>query len=96
MYEKMLRVALDAALEAGELLRREFHKFGGPRGYGEHADADEEAEWMIRKRLLEAFPEHSYRGEEHANESRSRPSHQHCRPRWNGVWPRHGGPRRGR
>ena len=49
-YEKALREAVAAALEAGELLRREFHKWGGPRGAGDHADADTEAEWIIRKR----------------------------------------------
>jgi len=63
-YEKQLRCALDAALEAGELLRREFHRWGGPRGQHAHAEADEEAEWLIRKRLLAAFPEYKYRGEE--------------------------------
>lgn len=63
-YERALREALDAALEAGELLRREFHRWGGPGGHGSHADADEEAEWLIRKRLTAAFPSYQYRGEE--------------------------------
>lgn len=63
-YEKELRVAIDAALEAGEHLRRELHHWGGPRGHGLHAEADEEAEWLIRKRLVGFFPEHSYLGEE--------------------------------
>jgi ADP-ribosyl-[dinitrogen reductase] hydrolase len=63
-YEKQLRVAIDAALEAGDLLRREFHRSGGPRGQKAHADADEEAEWIIRKLLLDAFPAYRYRGEE--------------------------------
>ena len=63
-YEKQLNVAIEAALEAGDLLRAEFHRPGGPRGQRAHADADEEAEWKIRKRLLDAFPEYRYRGEE--------------------------------
>ena len=37
---------------------------GGPRGAGEHAHADEEAEARIRDRLLTATPDWSYRGEE--------------------------------
>jgi len=63
-YELMLKEAVEAAHEAGELLRRELHRFGGPKGHSMHADADEEAEWIIRKRLTKAFPEHGYRGEE--------------------------------
>jgi len=63
-YEKQLRCALDAALEGGEILRREFHRWGGPRGQHAHAEADEEAEWVIRNRLLAVFPEYKYRGEE--------------------------------
>ena len=63
-YERALRTALDAALEAGELLRREFHRWGGPKGHSAHAEADEEAEWLIRKRLTAEFPEYWYRGEE--------------------------------
>ena len=63
-YEHALRTALDAALEAGEHLRRELHRWGGPKGHSMHADADEEAEWLIRKRLTTAFPAYWYRGEE--------------------------------
>lgn len=63
-YEHALRTALDAALEAGEHLRRELHRWGGPKGHSMHADADEEAEWLIRKRLTAAFPTYWYRGEE--------------------------------
>ncbi|MCI0604434.1 ADP-ribosylglycohydrolase family protein [bacterium] len=63
-YKKELDLATDAALEAGELLRREFHRPGGPRGQRAHAEADDEAEWLIRKRLTESFPQYRYRGEE--------------------------------
>jgi ADP-ribosyl-[dinitrogen reductase] hydrolase len=41
-----LRVAADAAVEAGALLRVDFHRTGGPRGAGDHADVDAEAEGL--------------------------------------------------
>src|SRR5262249_33740392 len=53
----------EAAREAGALLRADFHRPGGPRGQGDHADADAEAERLIRDRLLAALP-CGYRGEE--------------------------------
>jgi ADP-ribosyl-[dinitrogen reductase] hydrolase len=64
IYERELQVALEAALEAGKILRGEFHREGGPRGHSAHADADTEAEWLIRERLLSQFPKYAYRGEE--------------------------------
>jgi ADP-ribosyl-[dinitrogen reductase] hydrolase len=64
MYERELNVVIDAVQEAGEILRTEFHRPDGARGYSGHAEADEEAEWQIRKRLLTAFPQYRYRGEE--------------------------------
>ena len=39
-----LRVAVAAAREAGALIRQEFHRPGGPRGHGSHADIDAVAE----------------------------------------------------
>lgn len=62
-YENALSAAVDAALAAGALLRAEFHRAGGPRGSGSHADADREAEEEIRRRLLAACP-WGYLGEE--------------------------------
>lgn len=59
-----LEVATAAAVEAGHMLREEFHRPGGARGSGQHAVIDELAEQVIRRRLLEAFPEWSYWGEE--------------------------------
>ncbi len=59
-----LSVAIEAAREAGAMVRGEFHRPGGPRGYGGHADVDEEAERAIRARLQHAFPDWGYRGEE--------------------------------
>lgn len=65
-YESVLRVAIEAARAAGDLLRRDFLKPGGPSGHGAHAEADERAEEVIRRRLLDAAPDWGYRGEETA------------------------------
>ncbi|MCO6458633.1 MAG: ADP-ribosylglycohydrolase family protein [Pirellulaceae bacterium] len=62
-YQPVLAAAIDAALEAGDLLRAEFHRPGGPRGHGGHAEVDERAEWLVRARILNAFPA-KYVGEE--------------------------------
>ena len=59
-----LAVARAAAIAAGDLLRADFHRPGGPRGEGDKAEADTEAEHLIRGRLMAAFPSWSYRGEE--------------------------------
>jgi ADP-ribosyl-[dinitrogen reductase] hydrolase len=59
-----LRVAVAAAREAGALIRREFHRPGGPRGHGSHADIDAEAETVIRRILLAGYPDWAYLGEE--------------------------------
>lgn len=74
-YDQHLKTAVEAVLEAGELLRTDFHRPNGPRGGGAHAEADEEAERLIRKRLLDAFPEFSYRGEETGSRPGKDPSH---------------------
>lgn len=58
-----LEAAVQAALQAGQLLRAEFHRPGGPRGSGGHADVDEQAEQVIREKILAAFPA-AYLGEE--------------------------------
>lgn len=62
-YAQALDVAVAAAREAGQLLREEFHRPGGPRGSGGHAEIDQQAEEAIQKKLLAAFP-WSYLGEE--------------------------------
>jgi ADP-ribosyl-[dinitrogen reductase] hydrolase len=59
-----LRVAVAAAREAGALIRPEFHRAGGPRGHGSHAEIDAVAEAAIRRALLDAFPDWAYLGEE--------------------------------
>jgi ADP-ribosyl-[dinitrogen reductase] hydrolase len=65
-----LAVAQDAALKAGGILRDDFHRPGGPRGSGDKALADVEAEREIRRLLLDAFPEDDYVGEETGTERR--------------------------
>jgi ADP-ribosylglycohydrolase/fructose-1,6-bisphosphatase/inositol monophosphatase family enzyme len=61
---RALEVALSAAREAGALLRADFHRAGGARGGGDKAEADVEAERLIRGRLLAAFPDWRFLGEE--------------------------------
>jgi ADP-ribosyl-[dinitrogen reductase] hydrolase len=68
-----LRAALEhatvAARRAGDLLRSDFHRSGGPRGAGDKADADTEAELLVRELLLGAFPAWGFLGEETGNVS---------------------------
>jgi ADP-ribosyl-[dinitrogen reductase] hydrolase len=59
-----LDLAVAAAREAGDLLRAELHRPGGPRGAVDKAPADEEAEILIRGRLLAGTPGAGYLGEE--------------------------------
>jgi ADP-ribosyl-[dinitrogen reductase] hydrolase len=63
-----LRAALEhatvAARRAGDLLRADFHRVGGPRGAGDKADADTEAELLVRGLLLGEFPGWGFLGEE--------------------------------
>lgn len=75
-YEGALRTATEAALAAGEVLRREFHRPGGPRGEIGHAPVDTEAERIIRGSLCAAFPDWSYLGEETGAQRGS--DAQHC------------------
>jgi ADP-ribosylglycohydrolase/fructose-1,6-bisphosphatase/inositol monophosphatase family enzyme len=60
---RALSLAIDLAKEAGSILRKDFHRPGGPRGSGSHAEADDEAERVIQKRLLAEFA-WNYLGEE--------------------------------
>jgi len=60
----VLDVVTSVVIAAGNLIRKDFHRAGGPRGHGHHAEVDEEAERVIRERLLEAFPDWGYLGEE--------------------------------
>ncbi len=64
MIARALDCAVDVARAAGEVLRREFHRAGGARGSGLHADIDLEVERLISARLREEFPSWYYVGEE--------------------------------
>ena len=59
-----LDAAVEAARRAGSLLAGDFHRPGGPRGGGDKAEADIEAERLIREHLLDAFSDWGYLGEE--------------------------------
>lgn len=48
----LLPHVIDAVTEAGAMIRAEFHRAGGPRGGGSHADIDTEVEEMLKRRLL--------------------------------------------
>jgi ADP-ribosyl-[dinitrogen reductase] hydrolase len=63
-YDHALQIAIRAAREAGALLRAEFLRPGGARGHGGHAEADKQAELLIRAHLMTATPEWSFVGEE--------------------------------
>ena len=63
-YDRHLNVAIKAAQAAGAMLRDEFHRTGGPRGSGGHAEVDEQSEALIRQQLADAFPDYGYLGEE--------------------------------
>jgi ADP-ribosylglycohydrolase/fructose-1,6-bisphosphatase/inositol monophosphatase family enzyme len=63
-----LKNALDEAVAtaraAGRILQDDFHRKGGARGKEDKAEADVEAERLIRQRLLTAFPAWGFLGEE--------------------------------
>jgi ADP-ribosyl-[dinitrogen reductase] hydrolase len=59
-----LALAVSVAREAGALLRDEFHRPGGPRGHGSHAEIDQPVEELIRRRLLDARRADGFLGEE--------------------------------
>jgi ADP-ribosylglycohydrolase/fructose-1,6-bisphosphatase/inositol monophosphatase family enzyme len=61
-YHYALQLAIEAARRAGQMLREEFHRPGGPRGSRAHAEVDEQAERLIRQ-VLAAIP-WGFRGEE--------------------------------
>jgi ADP-ribosylglycohydrolase/fructose-1,6-bisphosphatase/inositol monophosphatase family enzyme len=79
-YDQELRAAVEAAREAGALLRRELHREGGPRGRGAKSPADAEAEDLIRARLTDAFPKHGFHAEEHPG--KDRPAHDAGKHTW--------------
>src|SRR4029450_4247730 len=82
---RALDVAIDAARAAGALLLADFHRPDGRRGHGDKAEADVEAENLIRARLLGAFQGWRFLGEETGGEGGDAEW-----PPWRGaftVWP---------
>lgn len=65
-YKSILHVALEAAHAAALILRAECARPEGPRGPKGNSPADDEAERVIRERLLDARPGWGFRGEETA------------------------------
>jgi fructose-1,6-bisphosphatase/inositol monophosphatase family enzyme len=59
-----LDIAIKAARAAGDLLRADFHLPTGPRGEGDKAPADTEAEQLVRDMLLGAHADWGFLGEE--------------------------------
>src|SRR5262249_5180914 len=77
-YRMLLELAVNVARDAGALLAEDFYRPTGPRGLGDHAEADSETEKLIRVRLQEAAPDFGIRGEELPGEDRaSRDSGRH-------------------
>ena len=65
-YSRALELAIEAAWDAGKILRVEFHRPGGPRGGDGKAPSDEEAEALIGQRLGNAFADWGFASEEKA------------------------------
>jgi ADP-ribosylglycohydrolase/fructose-1,6-bisphosphatase/inositol monophosphatase family enzyme len=61
---RALEEATAAARQAGEVLRADLHRAGGPRGHVDKAEADTEAEQLVRGWLLGAFMGWGFVGEE--------------------------------
>ncbi len=69
MYEKELKLAKQAATEAGQFLKKEFFRWGKKRlEYKVHSErvtwCDKKAESLILKRLKKAFPKYGVLAEE--------------------------------
>lgn len=61
----LLPTVVDAVIEAGHMIRAEFHRPNGPRGSGATAPIDREVETFLRDRLMALLP-CGWRGEETA------------------------------
>lgn len=68
----LLDAVLPAVERAGAMIRAEFHRPGGPRGAGSHADIDAEVEAILRAALLALHP-CDWRGEELARRATGHP-----------------------
>jgi ADP-ribosylglycohydrolase/fructose-1,6-bisphosphatase/inositol monophosphatase family enzyme len=69
-YGQALEVAVRGAREAADILRRELHRPGGPRGCSGHCESDGDAELIIRRLLDEFASDFGIRGEEHGHADR--------------------------
>ena len=49
----LLPTVVEAVIEAGSMIRKEFHRNSGPRGEGSEAPIDEEIEKTLRQKLQE-------------------------------------------
>jgi len=70
-YQRELEVAVEAARSAAAHLAAEFARQGGPRGAGDKCPADDEAEVLVRDRLLAAFPDYGFVAEEDRSADRA-------------------------
>ena len=70
-YQRALEVAVDAARLAARHLAAEFARPDGPRGHGDKCPADDEAEVLVRERLLGAFPAYGFVAEEDRSADRA-------------------------
>jgi hypothetical protein len=70
-YQRALEVAVDAARAAARHLAAEFARPDGPRGEGDKCPADDEAEVLVRDRLLGAFPAYGFVAEEDRSADRA-------------------------
>lgn len=71
-YARELEIASQIARDAGEMLKAEAQRAGGPRGQGSKMPVDDEIDEMVHKRLKEAFPGDAIQSEEvgyHAGDS---------------------------
>jgi len=79
-YARALDAAVEAARAAAAHLAAEFARPGGPRGQADKCPADDEAEVLIRERLLAAFPSYGFVAEE--DRSADRPPSDEERHAW--------------
>ncbi|MCX5998842.1 MAG: ADP-ribosylation/Crystallin J1, partial [Chloroflexi bacterium] len=70
-YQRELETAVRAAVAAGDALRAEFHRPGGPRVHAGNCQADGDAELAVRDILGQAFPDYGVRGEEMTTRDRT-------------------------
>ncbi len=62
--ERYLKALENLALQAGEMIRQEFYRPRGPRGYRDKADIDTEVEAFLSERLRALLPGSAVLGEE--------------------------------